>query len=356
MFKKSVFLVACAVFLFGCKGKNEKNGDSYFKEGKYRNAVNSYTNALQKGKISDEFYDSFVIAYAAAAKQTAKKNASDDIILSYIGQIHSNLPKTNPKYTQKKNTIDSVVAALAEIGLAQVKGQFEYEYTLQGFRNLDSAISIAKRNGKNAGPAQEARKEAEGLIVKTAIDNADGAENEIAAEYTLLEAEVLAPDNEALKKSLNAVRLKNRGTWLIFAEDLIGQRASRLVDKYGYVIAFPTLSLGPTGATGEIAIWNAVGNNVSFDVNKLKVVSTKGEEVSVKHTGGGWCAIDGVDQKTGMYKEEKRAFKGSVGELRTEKACNNAKFSVAYNSGFIPDYMEYVDADKNIGRKYFGQK
>jgi hypothetical protein len=356
MFRKSVFLLIFAVLLLGCKGRNESAGDSYYKEGKFRNAVNSYTSALQKGKISNEFYDSFVIAYASAAKQTAKKNASDDIILNYIEQIHKNLPKINPKYSEKKGTLDSVVQALSEIGIAQAKGQFEYEYTLQGFRNLDSAISIAKRSGKNLGPAQEARREAESAIVKTALENADGAENEITSEYTLLEAEVVAPNNAELKKALNAIRIKNRGTWLIFAEEIIGQRATRYVDKYGYVIAFPTLNIGPTSTSGEIAVWNAVGNNVPFDVNKIKAVSTSGEEVSVKHTGGGWCGIDGVDKKTGMFKEEKRAFKGSVGELRSEKACNNAKFTFAYKSGFVPDYVEYKDENNNIGRKYFGYK
>jgi len=179
MFKKVVFSLLSVAIFFGCKGKNESDGDSYYKDGKYRNAVNSYTAALSKGKISDGFYDSFVIAYASAAKQTAKKNASDDIIRSYVEQIHKNLPKS-----KKAATKDSVVLALSEIGVAQVLGGFEYEYTLQGFRNLDSAISIAKRNGgSNAGLAESSRKKAEDAVVKQAIENSDGAENSIAAEY-----------------------------------------------------------------------------------------------------------------------------------------------------------------------------
>jgi len=350
MFKKSVFFLVSAVFLFGCKGKNESNGDSYLKDGKYRNAVNSYTNAMQKGKVSDGFYDSFVIAYALAAKQTAKKNASDDIILNYVEQIHKNLPKINPKYTQKKGTIDSVVAALSEVGLAQVKGDFDYEYTLQGFRNLDSAISIAKRNGKDVGSAQAARKNAETLIVKTAIENAEGASNEIAAEYALLEAEVLAPNNADLQKALNAIRIKNRGTYLIFAEEIIGRRASRHVDKYGYILSFPILNIGPTGTTAEIALWNSTGNNVDFDFNKIKMVSTStGQEVFSKYTGGGWC------QMSDHLGKMRSQFKGSVGRSLSELSCQ-AKLSFTYPKGFVPDYVEYIDADKNIGRKYFGHR
>jgi len=343
MFKKMVFFPVLVVMFLGCKGKNESDGDSYYKDGKYRNAVNSYTEALRKGKISDDFYDSFVIAYASAAKQTAKKNASDDIIRSYVEQIHKNLPKS-----KKAAAKDSVVLALSEIGLAQVLGGFEYEYTLQGFRNLDSAINIAKRNGgSNAGIAESSRKKAEDAVVKQAIENSDGAENEIAAEYELLEAEVVAPKNAALQAALNKVRLKNRGTWMIFAEDHIGRRASRLVDKYGYIMAFPSISIGPTSASGEISIWNSTGNNVDFDVSTIKMVSTDGKEVNAKYMGGGWC---NMSDHLGKMKSQ---FKGSVGRLLSELICN-AKISFTYPKGFIPDYIEVKDKDNNIGRKYFG--
>ncbi|MDR1811702.1 MAG: hypothetical protein LBQ87_02655 [Candidatus Fibromonas sp.] len=348
MVKKGVLFLVSAVLLWGCKGKNESDGDSYYKDGKFRNAVNSYTAAMQKGKISDGFYDSFVIAYASAAKQTAKKNASDDIILSYVEQIHKNLPKT-----KKTATLDSVVQALSEIGVGQVEGDYDYEYTLQGFRNLDSAISIAKRGGISAGGAEAARKKAENAIVKQAIENANGAENDISAEYTLLEAEVVAPNNPDLKKALDVIRVKNRGIWLIFAETIIGKRPSRMVDKYGYGLALPILNISPTGITGEVSIWNSIGNNVTFSPNKIKLVSKTGDSTFAKYTGGGWCSIDKV--VNGVFTPTNVPFKGSEGELRTEKTCN-ARFSFSYKKDFVPDYVEYKDSDNNIGRKYFGQK
>jgi hypothetical protein len=348
MVKNSILFLISAALLFGCKGKNESDGDSYFKNEKYRNAVNSYTAALQKGKISKEFYDSFVIAYASAAKQTAKKNASDEIIRSYVEQIHKNMPNT-----KKEATKDSVALALSEIGFAQINGGFEYEYTLQGFNNLDSAISIGKRGKLGTAAAEAERKKAEGVIVRQAIENSDGAENTIAAEYSLLEAEVVAPKNAELQAALNKVRLKNRGDFLIFAEEIIGQRPSRLVDKYGYVLAFPILSISPTGTTGEVSVWNATGNNVSFSPSKLRLVSKTGNEVYAKFIGGGWCSIDKVIN--GMFKATQQSFKGSEGELRTEKTCN-AKVSFTHGKDFQPEYVDYKDADNNIGRKYFGQK
>jgi len=345
-----LLVVAAAVALSGCKGTNESNGDKYLKDGKFRNAVNSYTNALQKGKVSKGFYDNFVLAYISSAKQTSKKNASDDIILSYSEQIFKNVPNV-----KNKAVIDSVVLGLSEIGVAQVSGGFEYEYVLQGFRNLDSAISIAKRSGANAAGAEAARKKAEGVIVKLALENSEGAENPIAAEYTLLEAEVVAPKSPELQNALSAIRVKNRDTFLIFAEELIGQRASRMVDKYGYVLALPILNISPTGIAGEISVWNATGNNVVFDPTRLQLISKSGEAASAKYVGGGWCGIDKVDEKTGMFKSTNVPFKGTQGELRSEKTCNS-KISFTYQKDFEPDYVEYKDNDKNIGRKYLGTK
>jgi len=342
MLKKSILFLVSIVLFFGCKGKNESDGDSYYKDGKFRNAVNSYIEARKKGKISDEFYDSFVIAYASSAKQTAQKNASDGYISGCIEQIYKNLPST-----KKSATLDSVVVALSEIGIAQIKSGFEYEYVLQGFRNLDSAISIAKRSNVSAEFAQNKRKEAEDMIVKQAIENSDGADNTIAAEYTLLEADVVAPNNEELKKALNKVRLKNRADFLIFEAGGI-TKPSRLVNKYGYVISFPTINIGPTGTVGEIAVWNSIGNNIDFDFSKLKMVSTKGEEVYAKVSSGICYMSDHEGKKKGPIK-------GSVGKLLSELMCL-VKISFSYPKGFIPDYVDYKDENNNMGRKYLGYK
>jgi hypothetical protein len=120
------------------------------------------------------------------------------------------------------------------------------------------------------------------------------------------------------------------------------------VDKYGYVISFPILSIGPTSTTGEIAIWNATGNNVDFDLSTMKMVSTDGQEVSAK-THSGWCLMSDHEGKM------KSQFKGSVGKLLSELSCQ-AKLTFDYSKGFIPDYVDIKDKDGNLGRKYFGYR
>jgi hypothetical protein len=342
MLKKSILFLVFAALLISCKGKNESDGDSYYKKGKFRNAVNSYVEARKKGKISDEFYDSFVVAYASSAKQTAQKNASDGYIGGCVEQIYKNLPST-----KKSSTLDSVVVALTDIGVAQIKGDYEYEYTLQGFRNIDSALAIAKRGNVSGEYAKKARKDMESTIIKRAIENAEGADLPVAAEYTLLEAEVFAPDNAELKKTLNNVRLKNRSDLLIF--EAVGiEKPSRFVNKYGYIIAFPSINIGPTGTTAEVVVWNSTGNNVDFDFSKLKMVSTKGETASAKVGGGSCYMSDHLGKKKGPLK-------GSVGKLLSELTCL-VNISYSYPNGFIPDYVDYKDANNNLGRKYLGYK
>jgi hypothetical protein len=343
--KSSLFLVFLALALcFGCKDKNESEGNALFQAGKYRQAINFYIEAHKKGKVSDEFYDNFVIAYAGAAKEVAEKNPTDSYVIRCIDQIYKNLPNAKTPATS-----DSVASALSAIGLAQVKGSFGYEYTLQGFRYLDSAISIAGR-GSTVEPAKKARKEAEEAVVKEAIENSKNfAGKSVAAEYILLEAEVVAPDNKELQKALNEVRLKNRDKWLIFNREAGVDRPSSLVNKYVYVIYFPILSIGSKSTSGEIHVYNQGSNNVDFDFGKIKMVSTKGEEVYAKLSGG--------DCYTNEIEGDKRApLKGTVGKLLTGKICR-AKASFSYESGFVPDYVDYKDGNNNnMGRKYFGYK
>jgi len=338
--KNALFLVFIALF-FGCKDKNESEGDSFYKAGKYRQAVNSYMEARGKGKFSEEFYDNFVMAYAGAARQSAEKNPTDNYIEACIDQIYKILP--NAKSTA---TLDSVVVTLSGIGVAQAKGGFGYEYVLQGFRKLDSASNIAKR-GNTAELAGKARKEAEEVIVKEALQNAGNAKSPIYAEYVLLEAEVVAPGNEELQKALNQVRYKNREDFLIF--ELVGiEKPSRLVNKYGYVMSLPNLNIGPTSTTTEMVVWNQVSNNVDFDFGKIKMVSTKGDEVYAK-VGAGSCYTNEIEG------DKKAPIKGTVGKLLTEKMCL-VKLSFSYPKGFVPNYVDYKDANNNIGRKYFGYK
>ena len=68
-----VLMAASAVLLAGCKGANEKSGDSYLEEGRYQNAINSYLTAKGKGNVSNEFYDNFTLAIAKRAEVESKK-------------------------------------------------------------------------------------------------------------------------------------------------------------------------------------------------------------------------------------------------------------------------------------------
>lgn len=335
-----VLSFAMALALVGCKSKNESRGDEHLAEGRYMNAVRSYTAAEQAGNVSDEFYDNFTLAYVKVLAQLVKKDPMGDAIRGYVEQIEKSLPKL-----KSPQVAEEYVNVLLDAGKAQAAAEGEYEFTLQGFRNLDSAVALAKRyNVAGTAPAQ-ARTEAENAYVKKTIAAAMLEDKLVAREYVLLTAAVVAPANAELKKALNDVRLKNRGDWLIFEAAGVEQ-PSRWVNIYGYLMAFPSISISPTGLKGEIQFWASTGNNTDLEVSKIKLVSTDGKEVFATQTGSGWCSSTDPEGK----KKEKLDKKG---KLLNEGQCS-ANIAFSYGAGFVPDFVEYKD-QYGMGRKYLGQ-
>lgn len=329
-----------AMLVVGCKSKNESRGDEHLAEGRYMNAVRSYTAVLQSGKMSEEFYDNFTLSYIKVLGQMVKKDPMSEAIRGYTEQIEKNLPKV-----KDNKVVEEYVNVLIDAGKAQVAVEGEYEFTLQGFRNLDSAAAIAKRYNVPGSASTQARTEAEATFVKKIMADAQLESNTVAREYVLLSAEVVAPNNAELKKALNEVRLKNRDQFLIFEAAGI-ESPSRWVNTNGYIIAFPSLSMASTSFKAEIQFWGSTGNNTDLEVEKIKLVSTDGKEVLAKQVGIGWCSSSDPEGK----KKEKL---NKVGKLLNEGQCS-ANITFSYPSGFVPDYVEYKD-QYGIGRKYLGQ-
>lgn len=334
--------VAAALLLAGCKSKQEKMADEFLEQGKLTNAINFYTKAEQKGKISETFYDNFALAYLRMAMQTTKKDPMSTIVPSYLEQVDKFVAKST-----NTAVIEEYVGTLAQIGSLQAQVEGVYEFTLQGFHNLKHAEEVSAKNGKvGAAAIQTARDQAEKKYIATVITAANGEANTVAREYELLLGEVVAPNNAELKTALNEVRKKNRGDFLIFEASGV-ENPSRWVNKYGYVMAFPSLSIGGSETKGELQFWNSSGNNSDFDGSGIKLVSVDGKEVPAKGSFNGWCT--GNDP----IKPVKEKLKGGRGKLLDEGTCSiNVSFS--YGGDFVPDYVEYKD-QFGVGRKYLGQ-
>jgi hypothetical protein len=348
--KKMLFLVimGALVAFTGCKGTNEKRGDEHLEAGRFRNAINSYLEAKKKGKISDEFYDNFALALIRAADAEAKKDLNSQLLSGYFEQAQKALDSA-----KKDEVTQEFVTALANLGKLQAAQETDYGTVLNAFAKLDTAMVMAKRKGVGEGAVKTIRAEAENAYVKVALPNALSEEDPVVREYFLLQIDVVAPENAELKEALNKSRINTRGYFLIFGEN-IGERPSNRVDKWGYVMAFPSIKISSTSLTGELQVWASTGNNTEFVVDKIKLVSTDGKEVFAKQTGSGWCEAEVVVGKKGNEKVEKKkaSFKGK-GKLLNEFQCS-ANIAFTFDSSFTPDYIEYKD-EMGIGRKYLGQ-
>ncbi len=337
------------VALTACKGTNEKRGDEHLKEGRYRNAIKSYVEAQKKGSVSDEFYDNYTLALARAAEVEAKKDPMSQLLSGYFDKAALLVDSVkNPEVTK------DLARVIANVGKTQASQEgMDFGTVLNSFAFIDSAKSMAKRVGSES-EIKGIRTEAENKYVAQNLSAAKDEEDPVVSEYRLLQLAEIAPENADVKAALNKSRLGTRGYFLIFGEN-IGERASSRIDKWGYVMAFPTLKMAAGSLAGELQVWASTGNNTEFDVSKVKVVSTDGREAFAKQTGSGWCEAEVVVGKKGDERVEKKKqnFKGK-GKLLNEFQCG-VSVSFSFDKDFVPDYVEYKD-EYGIGRKYLGQK
>lgn len=352
---KKMFLVALAVSvalaLTGCKGANEKRGDEHLQNQRYRNAINAYLDALKKGKVSDEFYDNFTLALVRGANAEAKSDINSSLLSGYFDKAVSNVPNI-----KKPEVIEEFVTSYATVGKLQAAQQgVDYGTILQAFAKIDTALSVAKKAGAGEAAVKTIRTEAENAFVPAALAEANDESDPVVSEYLLLRIAEVAPENADVKTALNKSRKGTRGYFLIFGENIPDPSGKNRVDKWGYVMALPTIKITATSLSGELQFWASTGNNTVLDPEKITLVSTDGKSVTPK-AGSGWCEAEVLVGKKGDEKIEKKRQNlkaGEKGKLMNEFQCGlNVTFS--FEKGFVPDYIRYKD-DFGEGRKYLGQ-
>ena len=349
---KKIFIAALAaavaISLTGCKGTNEKRGDEHLKEGRFRNAINSYLEAKKKGKMSDEFFDNFTLALVRAGEAESKKDLSSDLINNYFEKAAVNIPNV-----KENATIEEYVKTLADIGKRQASQEgVDYATIINAFAKIDSAESVAKTRHVAESDVKSIRAEAEKNYVARNLQEATSEDDPVVSEFLLLRMAEMAPTNAEIQAALNKSRKTTRGYFLIFGENIPDLSGKQRVDKWGYVMALPIYKPSKTGLTAELQFWASTGNNTELDPSKIKLVSTDGKEVFAKGDTG-WCEAEVLVGKKGDEKIEKKQkkFKGK-GKLMNEFQCSvNVSFS--FPAGFVPDYIEYKD-NFGIGRKYLG--
>ena len=349
---KKIFIAALAtavaISLTGCKGTNEKRGDEHLKEGRFRNAINSYLEAKKKGKMSDEFFDNFTLALVRAGDAESKKDLNSDLINNYFEKAAINIPQV-----KENATLEEYIKTLGEIGKRQAAQEgVDYATIINAFAKIDSAESVAKTRHVAESAIKSIRAETEKLYVARNLSEATSEEDPVVSEYLLLRMAEMAPTNADIQAALNKSRKTTRGYFLIFGENIPDLSGKQRVDKWGYVMAMPTIKLTKTSLAGELQFWASTGNNTDLDPSKIKLVSTDGKEVSAKGDTG-WCEAEVLVGKKGDEKIEKKQkkFKGK-GKLMNEFQCS-VNISFSFPAGFVPDYIHYKD-DFGEGKKFLG--
>ncbi len=351
---KKIFLAslaaAVAFSMVGCKGKLESRADGHLKEGRYANAIKSYVEAAAKGDVSEEYYDNFGKALIFGAEKELKANIASEKAEGYFDKFNEIVDKV-----QDTEIINKYISLIADQGKTQAGEEgADFDVVVNAFAKIDSAASLAKRRGINESSVKALRTEAENAYVSKNIGLAKSESDPVVAEYQLLKLAEIAPTNEEVQTALNKNRKGTRGYFLIFGEQ-IGEKISRRIDKYGYVMAMPTIKLNATSLSGEIQFWASTGNNTELDPTKIKLVSADGKEVFATTTGG-WCEKEelvGPKNNQKIEKKKKPFKKNEKGKLMNEFQCS-ANIAFSFPKGFVPDYIEYTDV-YGSGKKFLGK-
>ena len=220
-------LAASVAFsMVGCKGTNEKRGDEHLKEGRFRNAINSYLEAKKKGSMSSEFYDNFTLALVRAAEIEAKKDLNSDLINGYFEKASVNMPDV-----KEDVVVEEYVTTLANVGKQQAAQEgVDYNTVINAFAKIDTALATAKARNVAEGAVKAIRTEAENAYVAKNLADAKSESDPVVCEYQIMKIAEMAPENSEVKAALNKSRLGTRGYFLIFGENVPDLSGKQRVD------------------------------------------------------------------------------------------------------------------------------
>ena len=259
-----------------------------------------------------------------AGDAESKKDLNSDLINNYFEKAAINIPQV-----KENATLEEYIKTLGEIGKRQAAQEgVDYATIINAFAKIDSAESVAKTRHVAESDIKNIRAETEKLYVARNLSEATSEDDPVVSEYLLLRMEAMAPTNAEIQAALNKSRKTTRGYFLIFGENIPDLSGKQKVDKWGYVMAMPTIKLTKTSLAGELQFWASTGNNTDLDPSKIKLVSTDGKEVYAKGNTG-WCEAEVLVGKKGDEKIEKKQkkFKGK-GKLMNEFQCSvNVSFS-----------------------------
>ena len=128
-----------AFLLVGCRGANESAGDKFLKGGDPINAMMQYDKALQKGKVSKEFYKNYALANIQIMSLRSKEDPLADFLDDLSDSIASML-KQNPNPENEALFANS----LSQLAMQRIKtGSPEGEE--KGFKLLNTAEGLSAK-------------------------------------------------------------------------------------------------------------------------------------------------------------------------------------------------------------------
>lgn len=322
-------IVLFLIFLWACGGDPLAIGDKAYAEGKYNEALKNYFEAKKAQPENQTIDEKIALCYAQNGRELYSRTKNLNSFVGNIEKAQKYIPENET--TTEFNKVYSQLLYQLALGYHRAKAENpiqEEQFFAKTLDYLDEAILLDYENNKADSlltlirDANFQKMFDKGVkFYERAMKEKTNGELFLSAEFYIKRASSFDPTNKDAQKYLKRVRVKTL----------------RILDlNDDFPIAIANKKYTTTHLLLDITALNYMGEPVSFDPSKLKIVDFENNQY-------------GFDNKeTEKYD---RALTQAVNVENRKTVDGNVAFKISKK---IPiSHLEYVVNDEKTSKKYF---
>jgi hypothetical protein len=294
--------LSLALFLTGCRSRQEAAGDKYRKMGNPLQSLMQYEEALKRGEVSKEFYKNYTLVNIQAMDLRAKEDPTAeflDILKDTVASLLTQYPDP-ANQTLFASVLSNIASARIKMGTPEaVEG---------GFRFLSAAEKAGAAGGSGAKDQVVALKikEVESDFKDAATEPTSG----IVADYKMNKlALMIGVETPAMSELWSKIRKLNLNTYLMYDNDDVlaglGERPDARINRFGVLLGIVKYEAGSTTTKIQVKAWNGASLPFHYRGDGFTLFDKDGNAYTPTAKIGGFAKTDkdviqkGEESKTG---------------------------------------------------------
>jgi hypothetical protein len=261
-----------------------------------------YEEALNRGKLSKDFYKN----YTTINIQAMALRAKEDPTAEFLDVLKDTVASLLTQHPDPANQA-LFISALQDIAAARIK-MGSPEAIEGGFRFLQTVEKV----GGGSGPSSAAKTQiVDAKLKEIESDYRDAASSPtsgIIADYKLNKlALMVGGETPEMQELWSKVRKLNLNTYLMYDNDDVdlGERPDSRINKYGVLLGIVKYQPGSTSTKIQVKAWNGTSGPMKFVGDGFTLVDKEGNVYEPSAKIGGFAKSDkdmiakGDESKTG---------------------------------------------------------